>query len=448
MQSDNREIALAELIELWHSSQQAADKIFSHYDKKRRYIGGNDRRFLQKGFYYYLRHKLAVDYFIEKHEWQQQPSNFAIIALYLAGEVLSDHGVQYFSDPSLLTQDYREKFIANLPESVICQMPNWLLGKLKNLPESENLCRALSCEAKVNLRVSPFVDLEKIMSDLQQTGCDCVRGKISPLAIHLDKRVSANYPAFKQGAVDYQDEGAQIVSFVIIELLRKQQNIENGSAAEKQNLGDLLDYCSGSGGKIFALADFANLNGDVIQFSAYDIYQKKIDNFKRRLRKYQQAHTELGKQHLLNHVDIYTRKPKRKFHAVLADVPCSLTGVLRRAPERKWKLSEDHLMGFMNKQLKIMDNAAALTQSGGWLFYVTCSLLQQENEAQVEKFMAKHSKFALVNLATTLPKNSVHAKIFCNQTMQKPSPYLQLRPDWHDCDGFFMAAFNNAAVEE
>ncbi len=80
---------------------------------------------------------------------------------------------------------------------------------------------------------------------------------------------------------------------------------------------------------------------------------------------------------------------------VLLDVPCGATGVLRRRPDVRWRLSEDRLRALAEMQRSMLDSAAAAVPSGGLLVYATCSLEPEENGCQVEDFLSRHPEFRM-----------------------------------------------------
>ena len=101
---------------------------------------------------------------------------------------------------------------------------------------------------------------------------------------------------------------------------------------------------------------------------------------------------------------------------VLADVPCTGTGTLRRNPDLKWRFSLAFLQDCINKQQEIFEKAVFFARPGGSIVYITCSLLAEENEQQVQKF----EKMFPVELA---------------------APPFQSLPEKGGMDGFFSAVF-------
>ena len=91
------------------------------------------------------------------------------------------------------------------------------------------------------------------------------------------------------------------------------------------------------------------------------------------------------------------------YDVVLADVPCSNTGVFRRRPDALWRFSRAKLEELTKLQFLLLEQAARLTAPGGKLIYSTCSIEDEENRLQVEAFLARHGEFSLVSMRQLLP---------------------------------------------
>ena len=96
----------------------------------------------------------------------------------------------------------------------------------------------------------------------------------------------------------------------------------------------------------------------------------------------------------------------RTFAKVLADVPCSNTGVLRRRPDARWNWSERKLAALVALQAEILERAAAFVAPGGTLVYSTCSNEPDENQSQVAAFLARHGEFSLRGEKESIPFES------------------------------------------
>jgi 16S rRNA (cytosine967-C5)-methyltransferase len=112
---------------------------------------------------------------------------------------------------------------------------------------------------------------------------------------------------------------------------------------------------------------------------------------------------------------------------VLVDAPCTGSGTWRRSPDSKWRLRPNALAKRLEEQREALALAAPLVKPGGRLVYVTCSVLPEENEDQVDAFCASYTDFAPVGLNAAFP---AHARGIA----------LQMTPLTTGCDGFFAAA--------
>jgi 16S rRNA (cytosine967-C5)-methyltransferase len=109
---------------------------------------------------------------------------------------------------------------------------------------------------------------------------------------------------------------------------------------------------------------------------------------------------------------------------ILADVPCSASGVVRRHPDIKWLRRERDIPAFAERQRAILDALWRLLDTGGKLLYATCSVFQEENEAQIERFLEGHADAQRL----TLPEPHTNAHMLAGQIL----------PD-DNHDGFFYA---------
>jgi 16S rRNA (cytosine967-C5)-methyltransferase len=98
-------------------------------------------------------------------------------------------------------------------------------------------------------------------------------------------------------------------------------------------------------------------------------------------------------RHLLTPGDKWLKRRAGSFDRVLVDAPCTGSGTWRRNPDARLRLTEADLAELLPKQANILDQAASLVRIGGRLVYATCSLLSEENEAQVTAFLSRHSGF-------------------------------------------------------
>ncbi|MCH9845555.1 MAG: RsmB/NOP family class I SAM-dependent RNA methyltransferase [Alphaproteobacteria bacterium] len=439
MHLSQQKIALEEIITKWEAENYAADSVFRRYYKGRRYIGARDRRVLQTGFYCYLRYKTSIDELVQQYDATNKAVNRADMAFYLSGavakEALLAEGAEKLPDETDLTQI-----------SPAVNMPDFLYQQLQVLPDSMALMQAMQQQAPITLRCESLDDVESLYQRLHGEEIAVTKGVYSPFALQIGKRLSNDFFSGKDDihapnihapnihapnihapnihAPDYQDEGAQIVALLSL------QAAVLATTHEGKKHARILDFCAGSGGKLLAMNSFAPYIADDVtcNFVALNIDASNREKLKIRLKNYQNGKLEAKIYHNAQHI-------KRKFHLVLADVPCSLIGTLRRNPDRKWKLTPEKLNDLQTTQASILQQAAGKTADNGFVCYVTCSLLPCENQDIIKNFLESDEGKAFQPVSA-----SAIAPDLCQKLQAgTDSPYLQLRPDRHGCDGFFIA---------
>ena len=131
-----------------------------------------------------------------------------------------------------------------------------------------------------------------------------------------------------------------------------------------------------------------------------------------------------------------------KIDCVFIDAPCSGSGAWRRNPDSNWRLTERQLEQRIGDQKAVLERGASLVKPGGRLLYITCSVLPEENDDQVEAFLARHPQFASIPyrdqwrqaIGTEPPASAGKAK-----------DTLLLTPLQHATDGFFISALRKKA---
>jgi len=149
----------------------------------------------------------------------------------------------------------------------------------------------------------------------------------------------------------------------------------------------VFDCCAAPGGKATHLAQLVGPGGSV---TAWDIDERRLDMVRENAER-----LSLG--------NLGCAAPEGEYDAVLADVPCSNTGVLARRPEARWRVREKHLKGLAERQLKIARDAARLVRRGGVFVYSTCSLEPEENLGVVHDLLRLQKGFALDEARTIYP---------------------------------------------
>lgn len=186
----------------------------------------------------------------------------------------------------------------------------------------------------------------------------------------------------------------------------------------------VLDACAAPGGKSCAAAIAMGDRGEVVSCDIHPHKQKLIEAAAARLK--------------LGCISAQVQDAKvcrpdftAAFDLVIADVPCSGLGIIRKKPDIRYK-DPLPLEGLPKVQGDILENVSAYVKPGGALLYCTCTLLERENESVVDAFLAQHPAFALEGF--TLPDPVGAAK----------SGSLTLWPQVHGTDGFFIAKLRRA----
>ena len=200
--------------------------------------------------------------------------------------------------------------------------------------------------------------------------------RYSPLGIRLAGKPSlSKHPLFVDGSVEVQDEGSQLLGFLV-----------------QPKRGEMVaDFCAGAGGKTLLLGALMRSQG---RLYAFDVAEKRLAKLKSRL-----ARSGLSNVHPVRIESENDAKIKRlagKLDRVLVDAPCSDLGTLRRNPDLKWRQTPESVVELTGKQASILSAASALVKKGGRLVYATCSLLEEENEAVVGAFLAAHPEFVVL----------------------------------------------------
>src|SRR5690606_12525705 len=178
----------------------------------------------------------------------------------------------------------------------------------------------------------------------------------------------------------------------------------------------IIDYCAGAGGKTLLLGAMMRSTG---RLYAFDVSNARLARAKPRF----------ARSGLSNIVPVVidadnaqrVRRLRGKAHRVLVDAPCSGLGTLRRNPDLKWRQHPGSLDELRALQARILQPASACVAPGGRLVYATCSVLPEENQRQVESFLAANPEFEL------LDAGQIIADRCKNLTLE--GSYLSMRPD-------------------
>jgi 16S rRNA (cytosine967-C5)-methyltransferase len=290
--------------------------------------------------------------------------------------------------------------------------PLWLTKIWLNIfgkEEAQALCKANNEMPPMTIRINTLkTSPEELELKLKVEGFSYATTNLSPDGIVLTDSTQPiqKTDLFREGLLRIQDEGAQLVSYLI-------------NPKDNENI---LDVCAGTGGKTTHLAAIMKNDGHIL---AIDRHPGKLTELTKEI-------TRLGINNIqTQQVDLSIMLPvalKEKFDQVLVDAPCSGTGTLRRNPEIKWRTQTLDLEGYATTQKTILQNAAPAVKKGGRLIYCTCSLLPAENEDVIRQFLVNNPQFILAPIPEAIKKSLIDK-----------SGFFRTYPHLHNTDGFFGA---------
>jgi len=403
------EALLAELLR----SSFAADSVVSHYFRMHRDLGHKDRGFIAEIVYTVLRRKRSLS---ARCLGDVTSRRLLLGALACAQglnrrelePVLSETEGKWLGQAKAVKLD-------ELPPAVRLDLPDWLHDVLLqqfDAAELEVLANSLNQPAPLDLRVNVLKsERDAVLERLRADGIAAEPCRWSPIGIRLAEKPSlSRYPLFLDGSIEVQDEGSQLLGYLL-----------------QPKRGEMVaDFCAGAGGKTLLLGAMMRSQG---RLYAFDVAEKRLAKLKPRL-----ARSGLSNVHPVridSEHDIRIKRLAGKLDRVLVDAPCSGLGTLRRNPDLKWRQTPESVAELTAKQASILDAASSLVKKGGRLVYATCSLLDAENETVVSRFLAAHPDFVPLSAEETLGKQGIMVEVGAR---------LQLLPHRHGTDGFFAAA--------
>ena len=285
-------------------------------------------------------------------------------------------------------------------------IPDWLdeLGQKSWGAAWDRLLAWQNTEPAIILRTNTLkTNREALLNYFKSRQIKATPHNLVPQAIRLEQyRNIFTLPAFRQGLFEMQDAGSQAVS----ELLNPLPGMR------------VIDACAGHGGKTLHLAALMQNKGRII---ALDTDEYKFRELSRRARR---AGVSIIETRIVKSTKVIKRL-QAQADRLLLDVPCSGSGVWRRNPEGKERLTPEELNRLIRIQSEILASYSRLIKPGGRLVYAVCSLFPCEGETQIARFLAAS--------ASTQPDTGQPGAIFKLLMEQR------LTPDQNDSDGFYLA---------
>ncbi|MCK5574810.1 MAG: RsmB/NOP family class I SAM-dependent RNA methyltransferase [Sphingomonadales bacterium] len=429
------EARLSAVIELYDQVQSnalekalSADVAVKSFFRTRRYAGSKDRRAISNLVYDILRGREELIWRLNHAEMEHSSRNQLICHLILTDSFdAALFGSGPYAPDALSVEEMA--FIKNVSvdrkvahDRVAGNCPKWLEERLRARfgDGFEAEMKALNQRAPLDVRVQTLrADRDKIHARLEGLGIKADLTSYSPLGIRLHDHVALmGVDAYSHGLIDVQDEGAQIASLLV-------------DAKPKMQV---LDLCAGAGGKSLTIAGQMNNTGQIMAMDVDRNRLKALDDRvnRARFRNIQKKQLTNEGQKRKSVLSAYDGKMDR----VVLDVPCSGSGTWRRSPELRIRFDDVALAGLVKTQAQLLDESAPLVKPGGRLVYITCSLIRDENEDQINGFLERHADWALV------PWRDVWINCLNGEapiSVSDEASMLQLTPNTHGTDGFFVA---------
>lgn len=388
-----------------------ADVTLSHYFRSHPKLGSRERGVIAEAVYAILRNRAVYTNFSESGSGPAM-RRMALLGLaeVVGVEALGGLAEEESGWLARVMQIDRE----TLPATLRANLPQWLFEKLVERDGETaalELAHSMNQPAPLDLRVNALkAGRDDVIAELAKAPIQCEPTPYAPLGIRVRKKPALqNMPLFKDGAIEVQDEGSQLLSQLV--------------GAKRGEM--VVDFCAGAGGKTLSLGAAMRNTG---RLYAFDVSDKRLAKLKPRL-----ARSGLSNVHpvvIAHENDAKVKRLAGKIDRVLVDAPCSGLGTLRRNPDIKWRQTPQAVTELNEKQLSILNGAARLVKPGGRLVYATCSILDEENEAIVAQFLASRDDFALVPMKDVLAEQKIPLEM---------DDYLKLLPTRHQTDGFFAA---------
>ena len=393
-----------------------ADVTLSRYFKDHPRLGGRERGAIAECVYAVLRNKSFFTDFAGAGATMRR-----LTLLGMAEAIGADSLGGLTEDEVAFLTRIKEIDRSLLPPKKLANLPDWLYDKfVAQYGEEETLALAavLNTPAPLDLRVNSLkTDRDKVIAELATAPIAAEPTPYSALGLRIWKKPALqNLPLFKEGAIEVQDEGSQVLAQLL--------------GARRGEM--VVDFCAGAGGKTLAIGAIMRNTG---RLYAFDVSEKRLTKLKPRL-----ARSGLSNVHpvvIAHERDAKVKRLAGKIDRVLVDAPCSGMGTLRRNPDVKWRQQPEDIAELTQKQAAILDGAARLVKFGGRLVYATCSLLDEENDGIVQGFLASHPDFELVPMHKVLLEQRIPLEM---------GDYLKMLPHKHGTDGFFAAVLERKAA--
>jgi len=421
------------------------DRLLTDSFKRYRYLTLLDRSFLTELTYGVIRWRGRLDWVIrqfskipfEKIELgtlnilrlglyqilflSRTPSSAAVNeSVELAKRIRGKGGAGFVN--AVLRSSIRQKDGIRYPEmgedpalhiSVAQSHPHWLVQrwvKEVGVEDAIKICAFNNQISSLTLRINTLkINRKDLIKKLEEKELRPFPTTYSEEGIVLqDPPPTSELPFIKEGLYIIQDEASQLVTSIL-----------DPKPGER-----ILDACAAPGGKTTHMAQKMKNKGEIY---ALDLSQGKIDLIEEVC---QRLWIKIIKTIRGDAASSLPIPHELRFDRILADVPCSGFGTLRKNPDLKWRRGERDIKRLSELQFSILKNLSVYVKEGGVLIYSTCTIFHEENEDVVEKFLDEHPEFQLDWMDKVLPEK-LHSFI--------QNQYFKTFPPRDEMDGFFVA---------
>ena len=256
--------------------------------------------------------------------------------------------------------------------------------------EAEALCEWDNERPAVTLHVNTHhIAFDAYKQQLSDAGIDATPHAADPehfLTLPVGTSVPS-LPGYAEGAFTIQDPSTRLA----VELL----DLKPGQR--------VLDACAAPGGKTFACAELMQDKGLIV---AVDRHADRLVQLSENAARLSFSCVEIVKADASTKLGLEEVAKKGPFDRILLDVPCSNTGVIRRRPDARWRVTEQRLRKLTGVQARILNSCSKLLAPGGIMVYSTCSLEPEENEGQLEHWISQNPEFTIESQTVSVPPES------------------------------------------
>jgi len=360
------------------SENLKADKVIEQILRSNKKWGSRDRAFIAENAYEIIRWWRLLHHLNDTPSLPHEP--YIIWHLLEIWLTLKGHDIPTWEEFKQIKAHVLKTKLSQIQQhrAIRESIPDWLDERAaaeigEDLWEKE--IKAMNKLAPVYLRVNTNKsNRDAVQAALKIAGIHAKTIQGQPQTLMLTERKNVfSTDIFKAGHFEVQDLGSQMIATFL----------------DPKPGQRIIDACAGAGGKTLHIANLMENKGRII---AMDIYDFKLKELNKR-----------AKRNDIHNIEtrlIAGKVIKRLHHTadkVLLDVPCSGTGVLKRNPDAKWKLSPEYIDELIQMQKKILWDYSKMVKVGGELVYATCSLLASENQNQVTGFLEEHPNFQMVS---------------------------------------------------